>query len=122
MATIGKKKNILVWVLVAAGLGTAAFILIKRLKDAREAEGKLGMDGSGNQSQSNCNDNFPLKKGSCGKRVENVQKILNIAPTGNFDQFTQDSLEAALNVKQVSKTLYKQYEDWMISLGMQTYL
>lgn len=121
MAT-GKKKNIFVWVLLAAGLGTAAFILIKRFKDAREAEGKLGMDGTGSQSESNCNDNFPLKKGSCGKRVENVQKILNIAPTGNFDQFTQDALEAALNVKQVSKTLYKTYEDWMISLGMQTYL
>jgi len=119
MAIQKRKMNVLVWTMLVLGAAGATWYLIYKFRENRKAEEGFELD-SDNSPVSTCNDNFPLKKGSCGNRVTNVQIMLNVATTGKFNKETQDALYAKSGEKQVTEDMYNYYLNWLASLGIKT--
>lgn len=117
MAAVKGKLNVLAWAGLAISVIGVTWFLIYQYRENKKAEEGLELDENEKPPLA-CNDNFPLKKGSCGNRVYNIQIMLDVPATGNFDKDTQTALFEETGVKQVSESMYKYYENWLASLGL----
>ena len=106
------KKKIIITIVILAILGVAAFFIYKKVKQKNQTgTGSIG-SGSGTTG-------FPLKQGSRGKEVENVQKALNqvnqqsaftaLIVDGIFGPKTEAALQSTLGLKQLTKTQYNKF-------------
>jgi hypothetical protein len=75
----------------------------------------FGQDDS-NSGTSNCNQDFPLKKGSCGDRLILVNTYLFNQPTNKFTKETQTELFDRFGVKEISEELFNRIKgNWTFS-------
>jgi len=105
------KKKIIIIVIIVVILGIAAFFIYKKVKKSGGSTPGSATGGS----------EFPLKQGSRGTKVENLQKALNkinpieLTVDGIFGPKTEADLLKKVGLKQLTK---KQYEEFMeISAG-----
>lgn len=68
------KQEKIIWLTIIAGLLAALaawyFLVFKK-------NGEGDGEGDGNTPYTGCNDDFPIKMGSCGSRVRKLQKYFN---------------------------------------------
>ena len=89
---------------IISGVGViVGAIIVSRFIGEWRAEKDFGL----NDNSDSCdNDEFPLKKGSCGARVKNVQVFLDVPPTGKFDSATLTALKKKYNKTEVTESDY----------------
>jgi len=103
------KKKITIIIIIVAILGIASFFIYKKVKQRKETSSGTGSTGSSSAG-------FPLKQGSRGTEVKNIQGSLNrILPAtltvdGIFGPATEASLQQKIGLSQLTK---KQYDAFM---------
>lgn len=120
--TKGKKAFIIIAVVLFVAIAAFLYKRSKKSKDDETNNNKTNgttSNGSGTggttSSITYTNDNFPLKKGSKGPRVKNLQKFLNwkgynLTVDGYFGEKTAAAL---LNANNMTKVEQSYYDEWM---------
>ena len=92
------------WIIVSGVALIVGVVLASRLIEQINLESEFDLNGNNNNDCDN--DDFPLKKGSCGARVKNVQIWLDVPPTGKFGSETLTALKKKYNRKQITEAEY----------------
>jgi hypothetical protein len=100
------KKKIIMIAIIITILGIAAYFIVKKVR-----QNKAGRTGTGTDTASI----FPLKQGSRGAQVKNVQSALNkllaletkLIEDGIFGPKTEDVLYRKVGLKQLTKNQYE---------------
>ncbi len=106
----------IILILIAVGLAVYFFILKKKNADGTGSELPPipGPSGNGSDPAPIQTSLFPLKRGSKGEFVKNVQKFLNwkykagLTVDGDFGPKTETAVLKFLKVKTISQGLYKE--------------
>jgi len=107
------KKRIVIIIAIAAVLGIAIFFIVKKTKQKNGASNSTG-------------GIFPLKKGSRGTEVKNVQNMLNkiipadIEVDGIFGPKTESSLQQKVGLIQLTKKQYEKFIEIMAGQSLLT--
>jgi len=85
-------------------IGTIIYIVTKPKAVERLSDGTpIPKDDKGKPTANTGNDNFPLKLGSKGKRVQELNLALGLVPTDEFTAQTQITLKEKHGVTQVTQ-------------------
>ncbi|GAB4494344.1 MAG: hypothetical protein OHK0045_25440 [Raineya sp.] len=100
-------------------LGDEALLLASQVDEMNSTlENKINaleQKQEGSQLQEKPDDSFPLRMGSVGKRVEQLQAFLvrkfgaNIIANGIWDENTQEAVEKNLKQKEISQNIFEAY-------------
>ncbi len=114
MATTQKNK-IVKWAVITVAVGLFGYGIYRIIKRSGQ-DMPFGQNGGGSDSTSGCNQNFPLKKGSCGDRMILVNTYLLNQPTNKFTKETQTALYDRFGVKEISEELFNKVKgNWTFS-------
>ncbi len=100
-------------------LGDEAFLLASQVDEMNHTLAQKLNDLEQKQEETKLqekpDDNFPLRMGSVGKRVEQLQAFLvrkfgaNVVGNGIWDEKTQIAVEKHLKQKEISKNVFEAY-------------
>ncbi len=104
------KKIIIISSISALVLGVVIYFVTRKKDDGTDGS---GTDTSTNPKDNKGNDNFPLKIGSKGERVRQLNTVLNIPPTDTFTVLTQRTLKERFNVTEVSQSVWDKFKPFL---------
>lgn len=117
------KKKVIKWSIISAlgiGLLTGIYFVVRGLSgsgggsgtpppDNTPTTGGGGSTGGGSKPKKG-NDDFPLRLGSEGNRVRNLNAVLGLTPDPLFSNETLSTLKTNFGKTEVSEALYNSYK------------